>query len=294
MCVNWLRIMRNSLMASLLAVLLMGCSATRLAYNNAHELAWWWLTDYLEFTSEQRPAMRQSLVQVHAWHRRQQLPGYAEMLERWQGLMPASLTAAQVCNLIDEGVARLEDLAGAVDAMEPAALQVLASLSPQQLSELERRMTQSNREYREKYIDVTPRELAAERLKQGLSRADTLYGSLQAEQKRALQEALARSPWDTRASYERRLRRQQAVLQTLRSLQGAGSDQVRARLKALIPVAIDGADAADRAASQAFRRAACPVLAELHNSTTPAQRARAVENLQRYGADLRLLAQAAP
>lgn len=291
MRVNWVRIIRNSLMGGLLAALLLGCSTTRLAYNNAHELAWWWLTDYLEFTGAQRPAMRQGLVQVHAWHRRQQLPGYADMLERWQGLMPGNLSAAQVCSLVDEVVDKLEDLAGAVEALEPAALQVLASLGPPQLAELERRLAKSNRDYREKYLEVTPRELAAERLKQGLSRAENLYGHLHAEQKRALQEALARSPWDVRASYERRLRRQQALLQSLRAMQGAAPEQVRARLKPLMALGIDGADAADRAASQEFRRAACPVLAELHNSTTPAQRSHAVDTLRRYAGDLRHLAQ---
>ena len=290
---NWVRIIRNSLMGACLATLLLGCSATRLAYNNAQELTWWWLTDYLEFSSAQRPAMRQALAQVHGWHRRQQLPGYADMLERWQGLMPGALSAAQVCGLIDEVVDKLQDLSAAVDAPEPAALQVLASLAPAQLAELERRLAKSNREYREKYLELTPKALAAERLKQGLSRAETLYGRLHEEQKRALQDALARSPWDVQASYERRLRRQQALLQSLRALQGASPDLVRARMKDWVGLGIEGADAADREASRAFRRAACPVLADLHNSTTTAQRARAVETLQRYAADLRALAQAA-
>lgn len=295
MHMNWTRIIRNGVMGALAAAALLGCStATRLAYNNAHELAWWRLTDYLEFSSGQRPTVRQGLAQVHGWHRRQQLPGYADLLERWQALMPGALSPAQVCSMIDEVVVKLEDLAAGVEALEPAALQVLASLGPPQLVDMERRMAKSNREFREKYLEVTPKELAAERLKQGLSRAETLYGNLQAEQKKVLQDALARSPWDVRASYERRLRRQQAVLQSLRAIQGASPEQVRLRLKAMVGLGIDGADATDRAASQEFRRAACPVLAELHNSTTPVQRAKAVESLQRYAGDLRQLASQQP
>ena len=106
-------------------------------------------------------------------------------------------------------------------------------------------MAKSNRAYREKYIEVTPRELAAERLKQGLSRAESLYGRLQDEQKRALQDALARSPWDVRASYERRLRRQQALMQSLRALQDASPELVRSRMKDWVALSIDGADGAD-------------------------------------------------
>jgi hypothetical protein len=238
--------------------------------------------------------MRQALVQVHGWHRRQQLPGYADMLERWQGLMPGTVSSAQVCTLIDEVVDKLEKFAAGVDALEPEALQVLASLGPQQLGQMEQAMAKSNRKFREKYLEVTPRELAAERVKQGLSRAEMLYGNLQTEQKRVLQDALDRSPWDVKASYERRLRRQQSVLQSLRAMQGASPEQVRAQLKPLMALSIDGADAVDRAASQAFRRDACPVLADLHNSTTPAQRAKAVETLQRYAGDLRHLAAQQP
>ena len=53
---------------------------------------------------------------------------------------------------------------------------------------------------------------------------------------------------------------------------------------------LEPTDPADRAAMMASRRQSCQVLAELHQSTTPAQRARAVETLRRYASDLRFLA----
>lgn len=288
---SWVRIIRSSLMAALLAGLLVACSTARLAYNHAHEMLWWWLTDYVEFSDGQRPVMRQAMVQVHAWHRRTQLPGYAQMLDRWQTVLPGELDAPQVCTMVEEVMGRLTDLSGFADALEPAALQALGAFTPAQFAEMERRIAKANRQFREKYLDPTPQALAAERFKQGLSRAEMLYGRLDAEQKRVLEAALARAPWDAAASYGRRVKRQQDTLQALRGLQGAQPEQMRAGLKALLTRSLEPADAADRAAIQTARRQTCQVLAELHQAATPAQRAKAVDTLRRYAGDMRALAQ---
>lgn len=288
---NWVRIIRSSLLASLLVGLLTACSAVRLAYNHAHEAAWWWLTDYVEFNDDQRPVLRQAMVQAHGWHRRTQLPAYGQMLERWQGLLQADLGGGQVCALVDEVMGQLIGFAGFVDALDASALRALASFTPAQLTEMERRMDKANREFRKKYLEVTPQALAAERLKQGVSRAEMLYGRLEPEQERVLEAALARAPWDAAASYERRLRRQQELLQALRALQGASPEHVRPALKAMIQRSLDPADPVDRAAMGQARRQSCQVLAELHQSTSPAQRGRAVGTLRRYVNDFRSLAQ---
>jgi hypothetical protein len=292
--VKLIKIIRTSLMAALLLGLLSACSTIKLAYNNANELAWWWLTDYVSFSEPQRPAMRQAMVQVHEWHRRQQLPGYVDLLGRWQGAVQGELGAAQVCTLADEVVQRLEDLSGAVEALDTAALQAVASLSAAQLAELERRQAKSNTEFREKFLSVPPQELATERFKQGVSRAENLYGRLQPEQKKVLASALSASPWDANASYARRVKRQQALVQSLRALQNAPAEQVRAGLKTMLARSMVDADPADRAASLAARKQMCSVVAALHQSTTREQRSKAVDTLKGYASELRTLVQGAP
>ena len=281
-------------MAALLLGLLSACSTIRLAYNNANELAWWWLTDYISFSEPQRPAMRQAMVQMHVWHRRHQLPAYVDILGRWQSAAQGELAEAQVCALADEVVQRLEDLSGAVEALDTAALQAVASLSSAQLGEIERRQAKSNTEFREKFLSVPPQELAAERFKQAVSRAENLYGRLQPEQKKALANALSTSPWDASASYARRVKRQQALVQSLRALQNAPAEQVRTGLKSMLARSMVDADPSDRAASMVARKQMCSVVAELHRSTTREQRIKAVDTLKGYAADLRTLAQSAP
>lgn len=282
---------RSRWVAACLAVALAGCSAVRVAYDQAPEIAWWWLGGYLSFNDQQRPAVRQALVQVHGWHRRTQLPAYAELLARWEPVVRGELSASQVCQLADEATERAQELSGLAEAVDAPALSALSTLSRAQIAELEKRLAKKNREFRDKYLEVTPPELLAERVKQGVSGAERLYGRLQPEQKRALEAALARSPWDVQATYARRLKRQQALVQSLQSWQGATPEQVRVGLRVLIDRSLELPDASDRAAIAEFRRGACQVLAELHNSTTPAQRSRAVETLRRYGSDFKLLAQ---
>ena len=43
-------------------LLLSGCSALRLGYNNGPQLAWWWLDNYVDFSSEQAPPAKRATV----------------------------------------------------------------------------------------------------------------------------------------------------------------------------------------------------------------------------------------
>ena len=65
----------------LLALLLLGgCSAVRVGYNQAPTLAWWWLDGYMDFDATQAPKVKDTLAQWFAWHRSTQLPDYADLL----------------------------------------------------------------------------------------------------------------------------------------------------------------------------------------------------------------------
>lgn len=274
--------------AGLLLALLVGCSAVRLAYNNGHEVAWWWLTDYLEVQGEDSTTLRQAVHQVHEWHRREQLASYVELMRSWQRPMAGEMSSEQVCRMIDEGWQRAAALSGLVQALDPAALQVLSRLTPRQLAHMERQFAKSNRKFREKYVDVSPQDLLQARLDSSLSRASWLYGSMGRAQEQALRKALMTAPWDARQALEMRLKRQQDILQTLRGLsQSQGSlEQSRATLGALLSRQLDPQEPAERARLMNMRQQSCQLLSQLHASTTPAQRARAQETLSNSASDL--------
>lgn len=284
--------------AGLLVALLSGCGAVRLAYNNGHELAWWWLTDYLEVQGEDSTTLRQAVHQAHEWHRREQLPSYVELLRNWQRPIAGEMSGEQVCRMIDDIWQRAAALSGVVQALDPAALQVLSRLSPRQLAHMERQFAKSNRKFRDKYLDVSPQELLQARVDSGLSRARWLYGPLGRPQEQALRSALMAAPWDARQAYESRLKRQQDMVKTLRDLSQSQSslEQSRATLQALISRQLDPQEPSERTRLLSMRQQSCQILAQLHASTTPAQRAKAQENLTSTATDLASLlpAQATP
>lgn len=274
-----------------LAIALQACSTVKLVYNQSPEVAWWYMTDYLDFTDPQRPPVRAALTELHRWHRRQQLPAYAGLLQRWQGTMAQDVTAAQTCDLYTEVMTQLVGMSELAEQMPADALTVVTRLSPAQLGGLSRNLTKSNQRYREEYLQGSATELRDKRFKQALSRAEGLYGRFDERQKSVLQAGLDRTPFDGEAAYARRLQRQQELLQTLRTLSASAAplDQARAMLRGLFARSLRSYDPANRQ-DLVGRQQGCQLLADVHNSTGAGQRQKAADTLGRYAADMRSLA----
>lgn len=64
------------------ALLLAGCSTTRLAYDHLDTLLHWQATDYVDLTTAQKRNLDGEIRDWWAWHRRTQLPLYAAELRR--------------------------------------------------------------------------------------------------------------------------------------------------------------------------------------------------------------------
>ena len=86
---------RSLIIAVLCGVLtlLSGCSMLRLGYNQAPDLAYWWIDGYADFNDLQTPRVRSALTQWFAWNRRTQLPDYAAVLVRAQAEASADVSA---------------------------------------------------------------------------------------------------------------------------------------------------------------------------------------------------------
>jgi len=276
---------------------LQGCSTVRLAYNQAPLVVDWYLNDYVDFNAAQKPALKSALEQVHVWHRQTQLPAYIETLQKMQRQITEPLTPARVCDFYEEiqdhvlttlqGMVRLEQNApGAI------GLQKLANLDASQLAFMERKFSKSNIKYREDYLSGTPHQLREKRFEKSLERTEMLYGKLDERQLFMLQTRLGQSGFDPQRAYAERLRRQQDMLQTLRSLAspaGPSAAQAAAALEGVFNRAILSPDLSYRNDARQIKLHNCQTFAELHNITTPAQRQKALAKLQGYEQDVRAL-----
>lgn len=276
-----------------------GCSFVRLGYNQAHELAYWWLDRHVDFDPAQTPRVREVLGRWFAWHRREQLPDYTRLLARAQAEVLAPVTAQQLCVWYDEGRSRGQV---AFEHAVAAVVEIALTLTPQQIENIERRHAKVNAEYREETLQAEPQKRLKAAFKRAVDRAEMLYGKLDAAQRERLGQGLAQSPFDPERAYAQRRRSQQEAVQILRQFarDGAAADAQAP----LTPAARSSAQDALTAYAQRLQRPAdpderrhfeqvvqynCGMVAALHNSTTPEQRRHAAEKLADWNADVRVL-----
>jgi hypothetical protein len=269
-----------------LVIGLAACSALRLGYSQGPNLTYWWLDSHVDFDSSQSAHVREDIDGLFAWHRSSELPTYADLLRRWQRMAPQDLTAGQACSEFETVRGHFNTvLERSVEPLARLALQ----LSPAQLDHLERHHRKSNQTFEKDFLQGSPEQRLDRRLERAIERYERLYGPLTPAQQTLLREQLQRSPWDPLRTQAERERRQADQLQTVRRAQAspAGAAQAVRELMARITTS---PTPGYPTYSQQLVQSGCAQFANLHNSTTPAQRAHAVQTLQSYQDDVRALA----
>lgn len=280
------------LLATLALATLSACGiAMKIGYGQAAPLAFRWLDGFVDFEAQQATRVRAALDDFMAWHRRTQLPDYVRLLGRAEEEIAGDATGAQMCGWV-------QDLRGRLDAMVeramPTLVEVLPTLTPQQIVNIETKYAERNDAYRSEFLQRDPAKRRREQAKRELERAESLYGRLDRAQIDLIQRSVADSPLDGERTLAERIQRQQDLLETVRKLAAPGAapspreveGQVRAWLGRI-----------ERSPRDDYRRYAerltehnCAFAATLHNSTTPAQRRNAATRLKGYGEDFRSLA----
>jgi len=278
---------------ALALVFLQGCSAIKLAYNNLPELGYWQIDGYVDLNEAQSLKVRDELSRFQQWHRANELPRIADLLQKIQRLAPNETTPEQVCGLFADVRNRIDAL---VNQFEPAIVPLAISLAPSQLAHLEAKYNKSNAEWRKKWANGTGAERQSKRLKAAIDRAEQFYGPLAEPQIAVLRNAVARSEFDPQASYTERLRRQQDLLQSLRQIGPNASapaptvPQATLALRAYLERSVTSPNMVYRAYAERVVLDSCKTFAQLHNSSSTEQRERAARRLAAYERDARELA----
>ena len=276
-------------------LLLGGCSAVRIGYNQAPALAAWWLDGYMDFDGTQAPRIKDTLERWFAWHRTTQLPDYADLLAAAQLQVMQPATPQQVCRWADDLRTRLGT---ALAHGLPMAADLLPILKPEQLAALERRYRKSNREFEEDFLQQPDERLKAS-VKRTIDRAEMLYGRLDERQRQLVATGVAASPFDPAVWYAERQALQAETLQTLARLTAGGPARADAAsnlagLQALAQRVLRAPPGAYRDYQQRLTDYNCAFIARLHNSSTTAQRQAARGKLKSWEEDLRALAAQRP
>ena len=264
---------------------LQGCSAIKLGYQQLPTLSYWWLDSTVSFSSAQTPAAKEAIDKLYQWHRREELAGYGEVLQRIGQLSAGPLQADQVCSVYTDVQARLDVLMR--QAVAQAAPVVLA-LGPRQLSHIARHWENKNEEWEKEWLQGDAQARLDRRLDKAVNRFNSFYGDLNPAQIGLLRTQLAQSPWTAEWGRRDRQRRQQDLLSSLQRVAQSGMTpaQAEAQLWGVWQRWLNPMDPAQRAVLQTLSQRACENLAQLHNTTTPDQRVRVARRLRAYERDI--------
>jgi len=267
---------------------LQACSVMKIAYNQSPELAYLYLDGHLDLTGEQSLQIKGGLSQLQAWHRQTQLPAYIAALQQLQQQVPSDTTAAAAC-AVTADVRRKVSLVA--QQAEPLAAGLVGMLTPDQLKHLEQKYTKDNAKAEDERQDDSLKIRQSKRYRQALSRAESLYGTLDEPQRAVIARRLEQSRFDVKLLFAEKQRRQRDTLRTLQPLTAsqASPDQALAALHGLVERSLTPPDPAYRSHLDQLGQENCQTFAELHNSTTAGQRSKALETLKRYEQDFRIL-----
>ncbi|PUE52365.1 DUF6279 family lipoprotein [Limnohabitans sp. 2KL-51] len=271
--------------AVLALLLLPACSAIKLGYQQLPTLSYWWLDSTVSFSGNQTTAAKESIDKLYQWHRQEELPGYAALLQRTADLSAGPVQPGQLCRVVEEVQTRLDTL------MRQAVVQaapVAMALGPRQLSHLARQWERQNEEWEKEWLQGDSEARMERRLDKALSRYNSFYGELNTAQINLVKTQLVQSPWTAEWGRRDRQRRQQDLLSTLQRItqNNLTQAQAEAQLWGVWQRWLQPPDSAQRAVVQSLSQRACENLAQLHNTATSEQRVRVSRRLRAYERDL--------
>ena len=171
--------------ACLLSLSVLASCAGSFAYNRLDYLIPWYVDAYVDLTSEQRQSLRDQLVPILQWHRREELARYQQLLYEIQAALEHQITPGQVQIWGDE---LLQAVTRTEETMLELALEFGTSISAEQMEEFIESLNEKQEEYEEEFLSRTNEEYAEENTKQLQKLLKRFLGPLNNEQKERLEQ----------------------------------------------------------------------------------------------------------
>jgi hypothetical protein len=161
-------------------LLLSSCSSTKMGYELLDWAAMWKINRMVDLHSTQRDQAKAEVRAVHEWHRRTQLPRYADYLEAMrQRLKIGSITAEQLHEESDNVQLMLDDV---LNKALPPATQIISTLSDKQVAGMLENIAEEREEYVEEYIEPGVEKRQEKNAKDLRDHLKRFLGSLTKEQ----------------------------------------------------------------------------------------------------------------
>lgn len=269
------------LLIAAVLIVLSGCSAIKLGYNNADTLLQWRGGKYFNFEGEQKAEFERRVQRFLAWHRRTALPEYARLTNEMGDRLARGL--------------KQEDLVWGYDSFQTQLRQALRTggaemgelldaLSPAQIERFQARFEKENREHaREHGLGEPPDERREKRVKRSVERLEDLLGTLTEKQVERIRLYGARAQLDGSLRDLDRKRLQRELIAMVRG------KEARKRLEQWIVAWDQQRDPVYADMLGANRREYYRMLLDLDRTLSFEQRSRAVQKLRDFARDFTTL-----
>ena len=164
----------------LLCIVVTGCSATRLMYNQLDWVIVWYLNGFFSLNEEQEEQLRESVVRNVEWHRSTQLPQYAAFCRELDQEMGGTLTPEILERRYEKMIVLWDEFI--LHALPDFSAFFLA-LEQAQIEEFIENLEENNEELWEEFAGESAEDRTERRQKQAIKGIKRAVGRLNGEQK---------------------------------------------------------------------------------------------------------------
>ena len=282
------RLRRRLALLFLLPILLSvsGCT-TRFIYNRLDWVTVWYMDRYFSLTHEQETKLRGLVARNLDWHRRTQLPRYAEFCRQLDRQTGGRLTPETMRARYDEMLTFWDDF---MLHVIPDAQVFLMSLTPAELETAFEKMEEANQELYDEYSGDTKQRRQKRRDKAAIRGIQMFTGKLNKQQQELVKASTASMLDASEDWIENRRVWQQRFRQLLESQRPP--DEFRAELTELFVYPRNAHDEDYRRRVEHNLDIFFHMVVTLDRQLTNAQRKRMSRRLNNYARDFELLAAA--
>jgi hypothetical protein len=274
------------LLALLAACVALGaCTAIKLTYNHADDIAKFMAADYFDLDERQQDMFRARFADLHQWHRANELPRYAELLRTASGRMSKGLQQADVDWAAETLRGRYRQLTARAAEQ---AVPILATLQPAQLEALEKKFAKNNQKHVREWL---PRDQARRERKlaeRTVERFEEWTGRLTTAQRQRIDQFAAAHPRIMEIRYTERQRWQREVMETLKRYREPA--ELGPRVTKLFTDQEAGRSEEYLRENRRYEADLAKLVLDLDRSLSAEQREQVTRRMDRYADDFRTLA----
>jgi hypothetical protein len=274
-------------LVAVLAALLVSCTFTKFAYNQADTLAAWQADDYFDLDSQQKQDFQKRFDRLFVWHRHEQLPEYSQFMKVARARMQDGTSREDVLWFIDGLRTRTRALARQA---APDAAAFLATLTPAQIENLQRKFEKDNRKYvKERKIGGTAEERYEAEAKRTIKQVEDWLAPLSSDQEQRVKALVRELPQIEQPRLAERLRRQKELLEVL-SHRSEDPQRFTARVTEWMVNWERNRSPEHQKQLDAYWQKRADLLAAVDRILTPEQRNASLQRIQGYADDFTQLA----